>query len=70
MFHAARAAAVQLLRLGYQRATNGDVRGQLAEHRKAIEDASAELPPGWTDERNQVRDYLKKAAAAARRRDL
>ena len=70
VFHAARAAAVQLVRLGYQRAANGDVRGQLAGHRKAIEDASAGLPAGWTDERNQVRAYLQKQASAAPVRDL
>ena len=42
----------------------------LAGHRHAIEDASAGLPPGWTDERDQVRDYLKQAASAALAPDL
>ena len=50
VFHAARTAAVQLIRLGYQRATTSDARVMLAGHRKALEDASAELPPGWTDD--------------------
>jgi len=70
VFHAARAAVVQLVRLGYQRATAGDVRGQLAGHRKVIEDASAGLPAGWTDERNRVRAYLQKEASASPVRDL
>jgi patatin-related protein len=64
VFQAAQAAAVQLIRLGYQRATTGEVRSALAGHRKAIKAAAAALPPGWTDERGQVRAYLQKAALA------
>lgn len=73
MFHAARAAAIQLIRLGYQRATAGSDRSTLAECRKAIEDASQGLPPGWTDERGQVRVCLKQASsvpANGRPRDM
>ena len=54
VFHAARAAAIQLIRLGYQRATAGDHRRMLAGHRQAIEEAAAEQRPGWADERDQV----------------
>ena len=70
VFHAARAAAVQLVRLGYQQAITGDARVALAGRRKALEDASAELPPGWTDDGNQVRDYLKETASAGSAPDL
>ena len=66
VFHAARAVAVQLIRLGYQRATTSEQRGMLAGHRKAIEATSAELPPGWTGERGQVRAYLAEQASAGR----
>jgi hypothetical protein len=70
VFQAAQAAAIQLIRLGYRRATTGDARRELAGRRKAIEDAAAGLPPGWTAERNQVRDYLEKAATAKELQDL
>jgi patatin-related protein len=63
VFHAARAVAVQLIRLGYQRATTGEQRGMLAGHREAIEAASAQLPAGWTGERGQVRAYLAQQAS-------
>jgi len=63
VFLAARAAAVQLVRLGYQRATTSSQRSKLAGHREAIENASTTLAPGWTDERGKVRDYLKQAAS-------
>ena len=64
VFHAARAAAIQLVRLGYQRATAASHRSMLAEHRKEIEDASRDLTPAWTDERLEVRECLERAAAA------
>ena len=70
VFHAARTAAIQLIRLGYQQATTGDARVALAGHRKALEDTSAELPPGWADDGNQVRDYLKETASAGSAPDL
>jgi patatin-related protein len=62
VFLAARATVVHLVRRGYQRATDGGLRGKLAGHRKAIEDLSTLLPPGWIDERGKVREYLKQAA--------
>jgi patatin-related protein len=58
VFHAARAVAVQLIRLGYQGATTSEQRGMLAGHRETIEATSAQLPAGWTGERGQVRAYL------------
>ena len=63
VFLAARAAAIQLVRLGYQRATTKSQRSKLAGHREAIESAATTLPPGWTDERGEVRDYLEQAAS-------
>ena len=70
VFHAARAAAVQLIRLGYQRATTNEQRGMLADHREAIEAAAAQLPPGWTGERDQARAYLTQAASVQQPADL
>jgi patatin-related protein len=70
VFRAAQAAAVQLVRLGYRRATTGDVRSTLAGYRKAIEDAAAALPPGWTAERERVHDHMQAAASAAQPQDL
>jgi patatin-related protein len=70
VFRAAQAAAVQLVRLGYRRATTGDARSMLAGHRTAIEEAGAALPPGWTAERERVRTQLRQAAGAAPLRDL
>ena len=70
VFHAARTAAIQLIRLGYQQATTDDARVMLAGHRKAIKDTSAELPPGWADDGNQVRDYLKQTASVGSAPDL
>ena len=64
VFHTARAAAIQLIRLGYQRATVGSHRSMLAAHRKDLEAASRELPPGWTGERGKIRGYLAQAASA------
>ena len=69
VFQAAQAAAVQLIRLGYRRATTNDARNMLAGHRKAIKEAAAALPPErpgerrWTGERDQVRAYLQQAAS-------
>jgi patatin-related protein len=72
VFHAARAVAVQLIRLGYQCATVGSNRSMLAGYRKTIEDASRELPQGWTGESEMVRGELGQAASANQdaRRDL
>ena len=63
VFLAARAAAIQLVQLGYQRATTSSQRSKLAGHREAIKNASTTLAPGWTDERGKVRDYMKQAAS-------
>ena len=65
VFHAARAAAIQLVRLGYQRATAVSHRSMLAEHRKEIEDASKGLTSAWTDERLAVRECLDRAVSTA-----
>ena len=65
VFQAAQTAAVQLIRLGYQRATTSDARITLAGYRKAVRDAAAALPEQWTDERGQVRARLHAAADAA-----
>ena len=70
MFRAAQAAAVQLVRLGYRRATTGDARSMIAGHRTAIEEAGAALPPGWTAEGERVRTQLRQAADAAPLQDL
>jgi len=70
VFHAARAAAVQLIRLGYQRATTNEQRGMLAGHREAIEAAAAQLPPDWTGERDHARVYLTQAASVQQPADL
>jgi patatin-related protein len=70
VFRAAQAAAVQLVRLGYRRATTGEARITLAGRRKAIEDAGAALRPGWTAERTEVRAQLHEAAQAEPPRDL
>jgi patatin-related protein len=70
VFRAAQAAAVQLVRLGYRRATTGDARSMLAGHRTAIEEAGAALPPGWTAERERIRTQLRQAAVAAPLQDL
>ena len=65
MFLAARAAAIQLVQLGYQRATTSSQRSKLAGHREAIKNASTTLAPGWTDERGKVR-IMKQAASGTR----
>ena len=70
VFRAAQAAAVQLVRLGYRRATTGDARSMIAGHRTAIEEAGAALPPGWTAEGERVRTQLRQAADAAPLQDL
>ena len=70
VFRSAQAAAVQLVRLGYRRATTGDARSRLVGHRKAIEDAGAALPPGWTAERERIRTQLHQVADAAPLQDL
>jgi patatin-related protein len=63
VFYAARALVVHLVQRGYQRATDLGLRSKLAGHREAIEDLSGLLPPGWTDERYQVRAYLERTMA-------
>jgi hypothetical protein len=70
VFHAARAVAVQLIRLGYQRATGTEQRGMLAGHRQLIEAAAGQLPPGWTGKREEARDYLTEQAKAEQPADL
>ena len=70
VFHAARAVAVQLIRLGYQRATTSDDRTMLAGHRAAIEAAAAPSSAGWTGERDQVRAYLTVQASVEPPPDL
>ena len=64
VFHAARAVAIQLIRLGYQRATTSEQRGMLADHRAAIEAAAGQLRAGWTGEQSEVRAYLAQQASA------
>jgi patatin-related protein len=63
LFRAARALVIHLIRRGYQRATDRDLRNKLAGHRAAIKDLSAQLPPDWTDEPGIVRTYLDQAKA-------
>jgi patatin-related protein len=63
VFRAARALVIHLIRRGYQRATDRDLRNKLAGHRAAIMDLSAELPLGWIDEPGIVRTYLDQATA-------
>ena len=62
VFDAARAVALQLVRLGYQRAADVGQREKITGHRTAIEDAYEASPPTW-DERGQVAEKLTKAAA-------
>jgi patatin-related protein len=70
VFRAARAMVIDLVRRGYERATDSALRNKLAEHRKAIVDLSTLLPPGWTDEGGKVRDYLKQVLARGPDDDL
>jgi patatin-related protein len=73
VFIAARTITIQLIRLGYQRATDSIQRSKLAGHRKAIEDAVTALPPGWTDEGGEVAAYLERVTSdiqAGHSRDL
>jgi predicted acylesterase/phospholipase RssA len=61
VFHAARATAIQLVRLGYQRATNPDQRNKITGHRTTIEETYQASPPDW-HERNEVDKKLTEAA--------
>jgi patatin-related protein len=62
VFDAARAMALNLVRLGYQRAADVGQREKITVHRTAIEDAYEASPPTW-DERGEVAEKLTKAAA-------
>jgi patatin-related protein len=72
VFSAARAIIIHLIRRGYQRATDADLRNELAGRRKAIEDLATQLPQGWTEERErgEVREYLEQALARGPADDL
>ncbi len=64
IFHAARATAIHLVRLGYQRAASPDQRDNITGHRKAIEEAYQSSPPTW-HERKEVEKKLTEAANAS-----
>jgi patatin-related protein len=61
VFDAARATALHLVRLGYQRAADVGQREKITGHRTAIENAYEASPPAW-DERGKVEEELAKAA--------
>jgi patatin-related protein len=68
-FHAARATAVHLVRLGYKRAADPAQRKTITGHRAAIEDAGHNCTASW-DEPAQVAHMLSKAAQASPVPDL
>lgn len=61
VFNAARATAIHLVRLGYQRAITPTEREMITGHRAAIEDAYQASSPAW-DEDDQVERSLARAA--------
>jgi hypothetical protein len=63
VFEAARAVAVHLIRLGYQRAADPGLRQALTARRAAVEDAYHAGTATW-DEHCQVRDRLSEAMRA------
>ena len=63
VFDAARATAIDLIRLGYRRAADAGQREKITGHRKAIEDAFQAPGPGWR-ECDKVPEKLSAAAGA------
>lgn len=61
VFHAARATAIHLVRLGYQRAVSPGKRNDITGRRKEIEEAYQASPPDW-HERTEVDKKLTEAA--------
>lgn len=61
VFHAARATAIHLVRLGYQRAAKREQRNKITGHRTTIEETYQASPPDW-HERIEVDKKLTEAA--------
>ena len=60
VFHAARATAIHLIRLGYLRAADADQRTKITDHRKEIEDAFEAPRLAWR-EHDKVPEKLRTA---------